>query len=75
MVDKQSWAYCAEERKSASVFLLRRNANLGFQKRNSTLCALNFYTQLLMTTFMTRFGMVVFLYTGYDSLIVKSSAC
>jgi hypothetical protein len=38
----QSWAYCAEERKSASFFLLRRNANLGFQKRNCALCALKF---------------------------------
>jgi hypothetical protein len=35
----QSWAYCAEERKSASFYLLRRNANLGFQKRN---CSLRF---------------------------------
>ncbi len=26
----QSWAYCAEVRKSASFFLLRRSANLGF---------------------------------------------
>jgi hypothetical protein len=29
----------AQARKSASLFLLRRNANLGFQKRN---CALKF---------------------------------
>jgi hypothetical protein len=26
---RQSWACCAEERKSASFFLLRRNANFG----------------------------------------------
>ncbi len=38
----QSWAYCSEERKSASLFLLRRNAILGFQKHNCALCALKF---------------------------------
>ncbi len=27
----KSWAYCADERKSASFFLLRRSANLGFK--------------------------------------------
>jgi hypothetical protein len=35
-------ACCTEERKSASLFLSCRNANLGFQNRNCTLCALNF---------------------------------
>ncbi len=42
--DMQSWAYCAEERKSASFFFLRRNANLGLQKRDCALCALTFWT-------------------------------
>jgi hypothetical protein len=42
----QSWAYCAEERKSASFFFLRRNTNLGLQKRNCALCALKFWAQL-----------------------------
>jgi hypothetical protein len=32
----------SEECKSGSLFLLRRNANLGLQKRNCTLSALNF---------------------------------
>jgi hypothetical protein len=45
--DRQSWACCAEERKSGSFFLLlRRNANLDFQKRNCDLCTLNFSTQI-----------------------------
>ncbi len=45
--------------KSASsqvYFFLCRIANLGFQKRNCTLCALNFQTQFLIATFMTEFG-------------------
>ncbi len=46
--------------KSASpqAFLLRHNTNLGFHKCNCTLFTLNFRTQLLIATFMARFGMV-----------------
>jgi hypothetical protein len=42
VTEVQSWACCAEERKSASFILLRHNANLGFQKRNCALCTSNF---------------------------------
>jgi hypothetical protein len=69
--NNQSWTYCAEERKSASFFLLRRNANLRLQKRN---CALKFWTQLLIAIFMTGFGMVKPIKAGSYSVVVKSSA-
>jgi hypothetical protein len=42
-------------------FLLCRNKDLGFQKRDCALCALNFSTQLLIATFLTEFGMVKFI--------------
>ncbi len=73
----QSWACCAEERKSArsaSFYLLRRNANLGFQKRNCTLCALNFEMQLLIATIMTGFEMVVSVQNSSYNVVVKSTA-
>jgi hypothetical protein len=39
-------------------YLLRHNANLGFQMHIGALCALNFKTQLLIENFMSGFGMV-----------------
>ncbi len=54
----QRWACCAEERKSARLFLLRRNVKLGLKKRNCALYVSHFKTHLLIATFMTAVNMV-----------------
>jgi hypothetical protein len=52
--------------------LLRGNVNLGFQKRNRALCALNFKKQLLIKTFMNVFGMAGYGKLGSYGVVVKS---
>ncbi len=67
MYDLQSWAYCAEERKSASFFLLHRNAILDFLKAQLRSMRFKILEAILTAFFMTGFGLVIW-YSGFGIL-------
>ncbi len=65
----QSWAYCAEERKSASFFFAPQ-CKLRFSKAQS----LKILDATLIATFTIGFSMVNFIQTGSYSVVDKSRA-
>jgi hypothetical protein len=52
----QSWAYCAEERKSASFFFVAPQRKLRFSKAQLRSLRFKILDATLIATFMTAFG-------------------